>query len=142
MKRIFISLFCFLILPGCAESDSNSLNLSCDVQAQVVESAVYDDVIINYAITSVTLNEDCLDITVSSSGCNPVNWEMNLLSTSDFSSTAIPQKNLKVKLVNEETCLAVFQKTVSFSLIPYRLEGQNEINLFIEGWPTPINYTY
>jgi hypothetical protein len=144
MKRIFTLIFTsFLFCAACSESSSSVPATNCDEQAQVVTDAVFGLINTeNYTITAVSLNEDCLDITISSSGCNPNNWEMGLFSTSDFSETTIPQKNLKVKLVNEEACLAVFQKTVSFSLIPYQLAGDNEITLFIEGWPTPISYTY
>ncbi|MGC4040541.1 MAG: hypothetical protein QM710_07110 [Flavobacterium sp.] len=145
MKKIFTSVFTLTIISlfiGC--SDSNSSNTgNCNKQAQVISSTAFGQVsTTNYTITNVALNEDCLDVTVSSSGCDSNNWNMNLFSTGEFTSTTIPQKEIKVELVNEEACLAVFQKTVSFNLIPYQLEGQNEITLKIAGWATPISYAY
>lgn len=146
MKRILsstLALIMFSLSIGCSSGNSDTLLLSCGHLAQIVNQTTFNQVnTTNYMITNVALNEDCLDITISSSGCNPNNWGMNLLSTSDFSSTSIAQKQLKVELINDEACLAVFQKTVSFSLIPYRIDGHNEINLIIQGWSTPINYTY
>jgi hypothetical protein len=146
MQRILsstLALIVFSLSIGCSSSNNDNPPLGCDNSAQIVNQTTFDQVITtNYMITNVALNGDCLDITISSSGCNPNNWDMNLLSTSDFSSTSIPQKQLKVGLINEEACAAVFQKTVSFSLIPYRIDGHNEINLVIQGWSTPINYTY
>jgi hypothetical protein len=145
MKRILSltsALIVFSLSIGCSSSNSTT-TLSCGDQAQIVNQTTFDQVnTTNYMISNVALNEDCLDITVSSSGCSANNWDMNLLSTSDFSSTSIAQKQLKVELINGETCLAIFQKTVSFSLIPYRLDGHNEITLNIQGWATPISYSY
>lgn len=146
MKRILssaIALIVFSLLIRCSSGNNDNPSSGCPNSAQIVSQTTFDQVnTTNYTITNVALNEDCLDITISSSGCNPNNWHMNLLSTSGFSSTSIAQKQLKIELINEEACLAVFQKTVSFSLIPYRIDGHNEINLFIQGWATPINYTY
>ncbi|UPT71694.1 MAG: hypothetical protein M0D53_05005 [Flavobacterium sp. JAD_PAG50586_2] len=146
MKRILsstLALIVFSLSIGCSSSNNDTPPLSCGRQAEIINQTTFDQVnITNYMITNVALNVDCLDITISSSGCNANNWDMNLFSTSAFSSTSIAQKQLKIELINEEACLAVFQKTVSFSLIPYRIDGHNEINLIIQGWSTPINYTY
>lgn len=144
MKRIITSSFCLAVLAmffACSESNSN--NSTCNKSALIASTSYFNQLnTTNYTITNVALNEDCLDITLSSSGCNANNWQMNLYSTSAFSSTAIPQKDLKIQLVNNDACLAVFQKTVSFSLVPYRLNGQNEITLKIAGWAAPVTYTY
>lgn len=144
MKKILISIFTvlvFSILSGCSDSSSNSQ--SCDRQARIVSETAFDQVSTsNYSVISVDLNEDCLDITVASSGCSGATWQMNLFGTTEFSSTAIPQKELKIGLVNNEACLAIVQKTVSFNLTRYQLDGQSEVKLLIEGWTTPIIYSY
>lgn len=145
MKKTITSVFALVIIClffGCSDSN-NSTTSECGKQAKIISQTAFGQVNTqNYTITNVALNENCLDITISSSGCNANNWAMDLFATSAFSSTTIPQKDLKVKLTNNEECLAVFQKTVSFSLIPYQLDGQNQITLKIEGWATPITYTY
>lgn len=145
MKPISTSVFALIavfLFFGC--SDSNTSNSSvCERNAQIVSETVFNNITTaNYNIVNVALNEDCLDITIASSGCSGETWQMNLYSTSEFSETAIPQKDLKLGLFNNEACLAIVQKTVSFSLIPYQIDGQNEITLFIQGWATPITYTY
>ena len=38
----------------------------------------------NYSISSVSLNGDCLELTISSSGCDPELWEMEMFSTNAF----------------------------------------------------------
>lgn len=134
MKLIFTPFICcmLLIFSACSSSSDNDAN--CSKQAQIVSEQTFNDVLINYTVTDVALNEDCLDVTISSSGCSSESWQMDLLSN--------PQHDLKVKLINQELCLAVFQKTVSYSLIPLRVQGQHQVTLNIEGWNEDIVYNY
>lgn len=133
MKKIFTPIICsiLLILSSCSSSDDKT---SCAKNAQTVSQETFNNVITNYTITDVALNEDCLDITISSSGCSGESWQMSLFSN--------PQRDLKVKLVNQELCLAVLEKTTSFSLIPLRIQGQHQVTLNIDGWAEPIVYNY
>jgi hypothetical protein len=139
MKRKSILLFLcstFLIFADCSSSDdSNNCNANATILADQPFSEINTE---NYTITSVALNENCLDITVSSSGCDSNNWTMNLFGANTNSA----QRNLKVQLINQELCLAVFQKTVSFNLIPLRIAGQHQITLNIEGWDEDVIYQY
>ena len=45
-------------------------------------------------------------------------------------------------VINNQECLAVFQKTKSFDLTPFRIEGQNSVPLNIEGWNEQVIYEY
>jgi|SRR5690606_10874800 len=96
----------------------------------------------NYTITNVVLNGNCLEITIGSSGCNPGNWVMNLLGAKSLAAVSPPHIGVKVELINNEACLAVFQKTVSFDLTDFQWVGQNQVQLNIDGWNTPILYQY
>lgn len=96
----------------------------------------------NYVITNVVLNNDCLEITLNSSGCDPDNWDMNLIGVRSLAAVYPPEVNTKIELQNKEACLAVFQKTVSFDVIPYRIPGQNQVRININGWNTGILYQY
>jgi len=96
----------------------------------------------NYWITNVVLNGDCLEITLSSSGCNPNNWDMNLIGVASTTNIYPPLFHAKVELINNEECLAVFQKTVSFDLAPLKMVGQNTVQIDIDGWNNNIVYQY
>ncbi len=96
----------------------------------------------NYGIDNVVLNGNCLEVTITSSGCNPNNWEMNLVGAKSLAAVSPPHVGVKIELINNDACLAVFQKTVSFDLTDFQWVGQNQVQLNIDGWNTPILYQY
>ncbi|QBZ97447.1 hypothetical protein [Flavobacterium sangjuense] len=146
MKRIFTSFFLCSLFPfilACSESSSKNTTLNCDNQSQIINTEAYNNLnTTNYMITSVSLNENCLDITISSSGCSGSTWEMNLFSTNNLPDSFPLQRNLKLQLINNEACAAVFSKTVSFDLTPLHIAGQDQITLNLEGWGEQIVYQY
>ena len=146
MKKTSIS-FCiyglFILFLSCSESNSVSVISNCDKQSEIIDETSYNLVnTSNYVITGIVLNEDCLDVTIGSSGCDANNWTMNLFSTNNFSNTNPIQRNIKVELVNQEACAAAFQKTVSFDLTPLRVSTQTQIIFNIDGWNEQIVYNY
>lgn len=146
MKRIFLFIAFFGILfNSCSKNDdNNSSNESiCDSKAEVVNEAGFNGInTSNYNVTAIQLTGDCIEVAISSSGCDPEPWEMNLFSTDAFYTVFPLQRSVKIELINNQDCLAVFQKTVSFDLTPFQLEGQNELPLNIEGWNEQIIYEY
>jgi hypothetical protein len=147
MKTIFTSIFaCVLFLTtfSCSDSDDKkTLALTCDKQSQITGELAYNEIsTANYMITAVALNVNCLDITISSSGCSGNTWEMDLFSTNSLPDTFPLQRALKLQLINNEVCAAIFQKTVSFDLTPLQIDGQNQITLNIEGWGEQLIYQY
>ena len=145
MKQIFTSLFIcllFSLFPACSESSSKDYE-NCDKQSQIISNQAYADLAtMNYTITAVALNVNCLDVTISSSGCSGNTWETNLFSTNNLPDTFPLQRNLKLQLIYQEFCLAIIQKTVSFDLTPLQIAGQNQITLNIDGWGQQIVYHY
>ena len=145
MKRIFTSAFIcsmFLLVISCSDSkDSQSQN--CDKKSRVISTEAYNNLVTtNYTITSVALNEDCLDVTISSSGCSGNTWQMNLFSSDNFPDILPLQRNLKLQLDNPEACLAIVTKTVSFDLAPLQISGQHRITFNLTGWDQQIVYNY
>lgn len=96
----------------------------------------------NYTVLDATINGDCLEVKISSSGCDPNNWDMNFIASEVVVETNPIEYKTKVELINNETCLVVFQKTVSFDLTPLQISGANQIQLNIDGWNTPVIYQY
>jgi hypothetical protein len=136
MKKIipFLIGCLFAIFAGCSTSDGSS-NESCGPSALIVTDLPFGNINTNnYQITAVALNEDCLSITISSSGCDGSQWQTNLFSDDE--------RNLKLELTNPEVCLAIVSKTVIFDLRLLRVSGQNQVTLNIAGWPTPVVYNY
>lgn len=53
-----------------------------------------------------------------------------------------PQRFLKLTVITNEACLAVFDKTESFDLKALRIEGMNKVVLNIEDFSEQLNYSY
>lgn len=145
MKLIVIIISVFIVI-SCSEvgnAPQVEPETVCDSFINIVSEDQFntpDDA--DFNIENVVINQDCLNISIVDSGCNADNWEVNLLTTSSVMESNPVQKALKVRLINDQACLAVFQKTKTFDLTPIQIEAENEIILDIEGWSTSVNYTY
>lgn len=142
---LVLALFTSVFFVACDFMDDH---IKHPIKSKCNEKAVLDHVAFpqvntnNYGITDVVLNGDCLEITVSSSGCNPNNWDMNLIGVASTTNIYPPLFHAKVELINNEACQAVFQKTVSFDLTPFQMAGQNTVQIDIDGWNNNIMYQY
>jgi len=143
MKKLLFILTLIHILSCNSEDDNSTIENNCDFTSEIILEEDFNAISTsNYAITEVELNDDCLEITFSASGCGTDLWEENLYST-DASYNVFPlQRDVKIELINEELCLAVFQKTVSFDLTPFQIDGQSDLPLNITGWNEQITYGY
>ncbi|HXJ98755.1 MAG TPA: hypothetical protein VNJ50_07900 [Gelidibacter sp.] len=145
MRKFFLlTVLIGTLFISCSKDDDNSLKeTSCDFVAEVVSVEGFNAInTSNYIVTDIQLNGDCLKITVSSSGCDPEPWKINLYSVNSFYTVYPYQRAVKIELINNQDCLAVFQKTVSFDLTSFQLNGQNNLPLNIEGWSEQIIYKY
>ncbi len=144
MKHLILLLCLVLVLFSSCSKDDDTTNLTnCESISSVISENDFNDIeTTNYSIISVNLNGDCLEVTLSSSGCDATPWGMELFSTNAFYNAYPLQRAVKVKLTNNQVCLAVFQKTKNFDLTPFRIEGQNSISLNIVGWNEQILYEY
>jgi len=134
---------------SCSEAEdapqfqSGQTQTDCDAFIQILSQDEFNALAeAEFSIEDVSISQDCLSVTIGDSGCNPENWDINLLTTNAVMESNPPQKNLKIEVVNNEVCLAVFEKTKVFDLTPIQNNGDSEIILNIEGWPNPVNYEY
>lgn len=135
-----LMVFCFLNIQ-CNNNDDDDTP-SCE-KTTIVDANYYNNLsITNYPINNVEVVGNCLVIEFSSSGCDGESWEYNLIDSGSVAESSPEQRFLKFELINNEACLAVFNKTVSFDLIPLRVQGSNSIILNIEGYNLDVQYNY
>ena len=67
---------------------------------------------------------------------------MNLFSTDSFFNVSPLERTVKLELINNENCLAVFEITKSFDLTPFQISSQDQVPLNIEGWDAQVIYEY
>ncbi|MFO7823627.1 MAG: hypothetical protein R6V72_06785 [Cyclobacterium sp.] len=93
-------------------------------------------------MTNIELNGDCLEVTIGSSGCDPESWEMGSFGVDAFYTVFPLQRAVKIQLANNQLCAGFFHKTLSFDLTPFRIDGQNQVPIYIEAWDERIVYEY
>ncbi|MDO5655904.1 MAG: hypothetical protein Q4G27_07170 [Flavobacteriaceae bacterium] len=144
MKRFLSLIMLGMFLISCSSDDLDTQkNNICEDVSEIVSDEFFQLIeTTNYHITDLEISDNCLRISVSSSGCDPTNWNMKLFSTNSFYTVQPYERILKIELNNNQSCLAVFEKSVSFDLIPYQIQGQSETPLHIVGWNEPIIYRY
>jgi hypothetical protein len=143
MKKLLLFLPIILILSCNSENDNSTIENNCDFTSEIILEEDFNAInTSNYGIIEVELNGDCLGITFGSSGCGTEIWEENLYSTDAFYNVFPLQRDVKMELINDEACLAFFQKTVSFDLTPFQIDGQSDLPLNINGWNEQITYEY
>ena len=126
----------------CDEDDFSPSSAICD-QIATVDNTAYENAETAFdSVVSVEVLDDCLNVRISSSGCDGNSWEFELIDSGNVAESFPPQRYLKYVLTNNEACLAVFSREKSFELIPLRVEGVNEVLLNIEGFPESISYSY
>lgn len=143
-RTIFIIVlsFCFFNTQ-CDEDDIVIDNgIICDQDVMVDEDLYNNLDSNNFLFNNIEIIDDCLTIEFAASGCDGNTWEFGLVDSAAIAESLPEQRYLKFQLINEELCLAVFTKSVSFNLRPLQIEGSNEIILNIEGFEEGITYSY
>ncbi|GAA4964488.1 hypothetical protein GCM10023315_11650 [Algibacter aquimarinus] len=144
LKRVVPFLFISMLFLStqCDEDDIVADDFPCEFSV-VVNQTEYDNLVSdNVTLVNAEISLDCLFLTISSSGCSGENWTFNLIDSGAIAESSPEQRFLKFALNNDEACLAVIDRTISFDLKPLRISNSNEIILNIEGLPDSLNYKY
>ena len=141
-KSFFIIsiVLCFMNMQ-CEEDIDDSLEM-CDQTTIVSESMYANMVSDSFTIISSEILENCLAIEISASGCGGNSWEFNLVDSGAVAESSPEQRYLKLQLINNEACLAQFERIITFDLTPLQINGSNEVILHLEGLESLLNYTY
>ncbi len=136
-------IFCFAILflnTQCDEDDD--VQPPCG-QSVVVDSGFYQSAESDlFELTDFQIEGNCLNVNVSSSGCDGATWSLVLVDSGNVAESFPEQRYLKLVFSNDEECLAVISQERSFDLETIQVEGSNAIILNLEGLEEPIDYTY
>ena len=82
-----------------------------------------------------------MKINFSSSGCNGDTWELKLIDSEDILESNPPQRNLRLSLKNEESCLAYITKELTFDISNLQVNG-NKVQLNLTNSDKNILYKY
>ncbi|TGV02497.1 hypothetical protein [Flavivirga rizhaonensis] len=145
LKKILfvVSVMCCFLSIQCKDDDDIKPTIDICDQKTVINKNIYNNLVsadFNFVRTEIT--DNCLTIEISASGCDGNSWEFNLVDSGAVAESSPEQRYLKFQLINEEACLAIFKKTVSFDLTSLQINGSNEIILRLEGLEPSLRYKY
>ena len=134
---------CFMLLFMNTQCDEDDIQSSpCD-QMVVIDDGFFNSAVSSeFMFQSAEIIENCLNVSISASGCDSSTWSMVLVDSGAVAESLPEQRFLKFVFTNNEVCLAVFSQERSFDISNLQVEGSNEIILNIEGFPESITYQY
>ena len=140
MKTRVILAFVLLSMLACSDSDDPDPN-GCDfgtvISQERYRNAPSDELTIN----SLEIENDCLKINFSASGCSGDSWKIELIDASSIKESDPPQRDLRLSLDNDELCEAFITRELSFNISRLKVEGgQVVLNLLNSG--DQILYSY
>ena len=140
-KVFSVLALCLLIFNFQCDEDE-VIYSDCEALVIIDNTAYENSESANYSIVNYEIEGDCLNIEISSSGCDADTWQLSLIDSGSVAESFPLQRYLKLELFNNEACLAVLAKSQSFDLSSLSIEGTTEVVLNIEGFEESINYTY
>ncbi len=144
MTNTFILLNLILVLfISCNDSDDPEfIDSKCD-QIVIIDNQKYiNDKSSGLSVQSVEINGDCLNVVLTSGGCDGKTWVAELVDANWIAESIPEQRDLRILLQNEELCDANISKMYSFDLRPTRIVNSNKILLNLEFWDEQILYEY
>lgn len=137
MKKLLLSTLIGLTILSCSKNDEN-----CDfvtlINAEQYVNAPSNQVTIN----NLSINNNCLKINFSSSGCSGDAWELKLIDSETILESNPPQRNLRLSLKNEELCEAYITKELTFDISNLKLDENNKVKLNLTNSDQSILYEY
>lgn len=157
MKKILLLTVIGLSFLNCSNDDNNDneTQSSCDfetlISAEQYTNAPSDELTIN----SVELNTNCLEVNISSSGCDGDSWNLELIDSGDVifqTITVEPSepstggdlaiRRLKLVLENNEECQALITRTFTFDITNLQVENESEVELDFQDTLSSVLYEY
>ncbi|WP_298533003.1 hypothetical protein [uncultured Algibacter sp.] len=136
-----VFLFCFLNMT-CDDEDIDMDKSGCGYEV-VVDKNEYDGLLSDhFNFVDAEIVGDCLFLKIAASGCTGDTWGFRLVDSEAVAESLPEQRFLKFQLNNEELCLAVFEKTISFDLRVLQIHESGELLLNIDGLEDSLSYKY
>lgn len=143
MKTFLFSLAVIFTLSACNWCDDTPTpTTDCD-ETCIIDTDLYDNDTgdVTY-ILSASIEDDCMSITYSTSGCDSDDWIVNLYDSGNANYSLPPQRDLRLDIGENGACLAIFTKTTSFDISHLQIEEHSSLLLNLKGLEEAIPYNY
>lgn len=129
MRKAILFLVVVISMMACSKNciEQESCGPKAIIDQYLFESTTTG----NYMITNAVINGNCIDISISSSGCSGSTWVTELVDSGGLVETNPPMRLIRLKLTNNELCSAVISKTVSFNISNLKLPGYTSMSVVV-----------
>lgn len=143
MKVFLFTLAIIFTASACHWCEDNPTpTTDCD-DTCIIDADLYNNDLGNYIfIIETNIEDDCLSITYSSSGCSADGWIVDLYDSEAIAESLPPQRSLRLNVSNTGECAAVFTNTTSFDISNLQVEGNSSCLLNLQGVDEAILYNY
>lgn len=118
---------------SCKSNDDGTFISTCDDLAVVNSDEFENAESTLFEFISAEISGNCLQVKFSAPGCDGSSSTMKLIDSGVIKESFPIQRDLRLVLDNNEACLAVFTKELSFDLSPLKTPNDNVIQLNLEG---------
>lgn len=135
MKHIFFFSLGLALFSACSEDD-----MSSDCGPEVILSSNYPSIQTDpYTVVSAAIEDTCLEVTISASGCDGQQWEAALYGAEGVIQVFPPTFPIKLSFSDTEDCEAIVQKTFSFDLSSLT-DSYYQFYVALEGYEPILEY--
>ena len=128
--KFFATCVFTLLLISC-DNNEGPINSNCEYQT-IIDSDEYWNGQTNLVmINSLTINDGCLKINFSGSGCDETPWDVKLIDSGEILNSNPKERNLRLYFVHVDMCLVQTTKEVTFDISQLQVGG-NEVLLNIK----------
>jgi len=125
-------------------AEDSNLRMQCDQQVIIDNSQYLNAVSSAFTISNAMITDDCLTLSITASGCDGVDWTVELYDSNEILTASDgdtnPRRMLKLVLQNPELCTAVIEKDYSFDIS--NIQYSNLVYLIINDWNYEILYNF
>ncbi len=121
MYNFFLAL-ALLASMSCSDGNDPDPN-GCDQGTLISEDRYRNAPSDQITINSVEIENDCLKINFSASGCSGESWKLTLIDSGSIKESDPPQRDLRLSLDNDEMCEAFITRELSFSIASLKVQG-------------------
>ena len=130
----------FIIIILCFISCSSDEEITCELPVLNDRDRYMATETESYSITEARITGNCLEVSLSASGCNGDSWEVELIDAGIKASRPEITRFLKISLINPEDCEAYIHKNYSFRIGGLKENAEEELILKLEGWDGELRF--
>jgi hypothetical protein len=141
MNNLLLAIVLFLLSFVSCQDEQILNQVACEQPVKISKTDYQNVPDEHIDINSIKLNNNCLTINFSASGCSGNSWVPELIDAGDVMESQPPRRNLVFALHNQEMCAAYFTKEISFDVSTLQVSG-NSVYLILQNTGEEILYTY